>query len=138
MKITVIGSGNIGSLLGALLTGAGEDVTLVEIREDLVKTISAEGITIETSEGTKRTIPVKITSDINSTSSPDLILIAVKGYSTRSAIENALGVIGPETYILSVQNGAGNIETIAEVAKDDSRVLGGVFYCNVTPLAVNH
>jgi ketopantoate reductase len=29
MKITVVGSGNIGSLLGALLTDAGEDVTLI-------------------------------------------------------------------------------------------------------------
>ncbi len=138
MKITIIGSGNIGSLLGALLTAAGEDVTLVEIRDEVVQTICKEGILIETPDGTKRTIPVKIVKDINSTTAPDLLIIVVKGYSTRSAIESALGVIGPETYILSVQNGAGNIETIAEVIKDDTHVMGGVFYCNVTPLAVNH
>ena len=138
MKITVIGSGNIGSLLGALLTDSGEDVTLVEIRDDLVQTISKEGICIETSEGTKKTIPVNIVKDISSTTAPDLLIVAVKGYSTRSAAESALGVIGKDTYILSVQNGAGNIETIAEVIKDNNRILGGVFYCNVTPLAVNH
>ena len=33
MKIAIIGAGNIGSLLGALLTGAGQDVTLVELRK---------------------------------------------------------------------------------------------------------
>ncbi len=138
MKITVVGSGNIGSLLGALLTDAGEDVTLIEIRDELVNTISREGIIVETSQGDKRKIPVKISKDISSTSAPELLIIAVKGYSTRSAIESALPVVGPDTYVLSVQNGAGNIEAIAEVLKDDSHVLGGVFYCNVTPMAVNH
>lgn len=138
MKITVVGSGNIGSLLGALLTDAGEDVTLIEIRDELVHTIAKEGIIIETSQGDQRKIPVKISNDISSTSAPDLLIIAVKGYSTRNAIESARKVVGADTYVLSLQNGAGNIENIAEVLNDESHVLGGVFYCNVTPLAVNH
>ena len=66
-----------------------------------------------------------------------VIIIATKGYDTRQAIEDALPLVGKDTYVLSVQNGAGNIETIADVLKDNSRVVGGVFHCIVTPLAYN-
>jgi 2-dehydropantoate 2-reductase len=137
MKITIMGSGNIGSLLGSLLTEAGQDVTLVDIRPDLIEAISKEGMTIDMSDGRTKHIKVKITSDAARAGISDLVIIATKGYSTRSAIEDALPLIGKDTYVLSVQNGAGNIETIADVLKDDSHVVGGVFHCIVTPLKLN-
>ncbi len=137
MKITIMGSGNIGSLLGALLTQAGQDVTLVDIRRDLVDTIACEGMNIEMSDGRSLCVKVKITSDAASVGTSDLVIIAVKGYATRAAMEDALPLLGPDTCILSVQNGAGNIETIADVVKEDWRVVGGVFHCIVTPLELN-
>ena len=48
MRIGIIGAGNIGSLLGALLTAAGEDVTLVEVRPDVVAAIREAGVRIDT------------------------------------------------------------------------------------------
>jgi 2-dehydropantoate 2-reductase len=137
VKITVMGSGNIGSLLGALLTEAGQDVTLVDIREDLIETIQKDGIRIDMSNGQSKHIKVKITKDVASVGISDLILIGVKGYATRGAMQNALPLVGKNTHVLSVQNGAGNIETIAEVLGSDSPVIGGVFHCIVTPLALN-
>jgi 2-dehydropantoate 2-reductase len=138
VKITVMGSGNIGSLLGALLTEAGQDVTLVDIRDDLVEAIQKSGIRIDMSNGHSKHIKVKITKDIASLGISDLILISTKGYATRSAMQSALPMVGKNTYVLSVQNGAGNIETIAEVLGGDAQVIGGVFHCIVTPLAFNH
>ncbi len=138
MKITIVGSGNIGSLFGALLTDVGEDVTLVDIRDDLVEAIQKEGIRIDTSDGKSRHVRVKITRDISSVGVSDLVIIAVKGYSTRHAIESAMAVVGKDTYVMSVQNGAGNIETIAEVLGDELRIIGGVFLCVITPLKLNH
>lgn len=138
MKITIMGSGNIGSLFGALLTEVGHNVTMVDIRDDLVEIIQKEGIRIDMSDGRSKHIKVKITKDVASVGISDLIIISTKGFATRSAVENALPLMGKNTYVLSVQNGAGNIETIAEVLKDDSHVVGGVFHCIVTPLKLNH
>ena len=45
--------------------------------------------------------------------------------------------MGERTWVVSVQNGAGNVEAIADVLGSDSHVLGGVFWCVVTPLDLN-
>lgn len=138
MKITIVGSGNIGGLFGALLTDAGEDVTLVDIRDDLVETIQKDGIRIDTSSGESKHVRVKITNDIASAGISDLVIIAVKSYATRNATESALAVVGEDTYVLSVQNGAGNVETIAQALGDESRIIGGIFLCVITPITLNH
>lgn len=138
MKITIVGSGNIGGLFGALLTDAGEDVTLVDIRDDLVEAIQKDGIRIDASSGESKHVRVKITNDIASVGVSDLVIIAVKSYATCNAMESAMAVVGKDTHVLSVQNGAGNIETIAQVLRDESRIIGGVFLCVVTPVGLNH
>jgi 2-dehydropantoate 2-reductase len=89
------------------------------------------------SNGQTKHANVKITNDIKSIGISDLVILAVKAYSTRSAIEGASPTIGKNTWVLSVQNGAGNIENIADVLGDNSQIIGGVFYCVVTPLEVN-
>ncbi len=137
MKITIIGAGNIGSLLGALLTRSGQDVTLVEIRQDVVAAIKKEGIQIDMSNGRSVHAMVKITDDIRSLDVADLVILAVKAYSTRSALEGARSIIGKDTWVMSVQNGAGNLENIVGVLGSSSNVIGGVFFCVVTPVRSN-
>ena len=138
MKIAIIGAGNIGSLLGALLTDAGQDVTLVELREDIVHAILAEGVRIDMSDGRTLQTPVSITGDAGSIGTVDLVILAVKANATRDAIAGARGLIGEGTWVLSVQNGAGNVEAIAEVLGSESHVIGGVFWSVVTPLGPSH
>jgi 2-dehydropantoate 2-reductase len=137
VKIAIIGAGNIGSLLGALLADAGQDVTLVELRKDIVGAVQADGVRIDMSDGRTLQSAVKITSDIETMGVADLVVLAVKSNATRSAIAGAKGIIGESTWVLSVQNGAGNVEDIVDVLGDDSHVIGGVFYCVVTPLELN-
>jgi 2-dehydropantoate 2-reductase len=137
VKIAIIGAGNIGSLLGALLTNAGQDVTLVELRGDIVAAIRSGGVRVDMSDGRVLETPVKITDDVRTVGAVDLVLLAVKANATRDAVAGARAIIGKDTRVLSVQNGAGNVEGIAEVLGDDSHVLGGVFWCVVTPLELN-
>jgi 2-dehydropantoate 2-reductase len=137
VKIAIIGAGNIGSLLGALLTAGGEDVTLVELREDVVAAIQAGGVRIDMSDGRTLQTPVKITRDVHTVGPVDLVLLAVKSTATRTAAAGARAIIGEDTWVLSVQNGAGNVEILTEVLGSDSHVLGGVFWCVVTPLELN-
>jgi 2-dehydropantoate 2-reductase len=137
VKIAIIGAGNIGSLLGALLTDAGQDVTLVELREDVVAAIREGGVWVDMSSGTSLHAAVKITNDVRAVGPVELVILAVKSNATRGAAESARSMIDDDTWVLSVQNGAGNVETIGEVLGSDSRVIGGVFWCVVTPLELN-
>ena len=110
MKIAIIGAGNIGSLLGALLTDSGQDVTLVELRQDIVDAIRKDGVRIDMSNGETIQTAVKITDDLETVGIADLVVLAVKSNATRDAIAGAKGIIGEHTWVLSVQNGAGNVE----------------------------
>ena len=138
MKIAIIGSGNIGGLLGALLTASGQDVTLVEIRKEVVEAIRNEGIRVDMSDGQSRHAAVRITDSIRSVGEVDLVILAVKSNATLKAAEDAKPIIGKNTWVMSVQNGAGNVETLVEVVGDAARVIGGVFWCVVTPLKATH
>jgi 2-dehydropantoate 2-reductase len=137
VKIAIIGAGNIGSLLGALLTAAGQDVTLVELRPDVVAAIQSGGVRVDMSDGRVLETPVKITGDVRTVGVADLVMLAVKSTATREAAAGARSIVGDTTWVLSVQNGAGNVEAIAEALGSDSHVLGGVFWCVVTPLELN-
>lgn len=138
MKIAIIGSGAIGGLFGARLSGSGADVVLFDVSAPLVEAVTRDGITTETPSGEKNTFPVKITDNINTIGEVDLVLICVKGYHTRSAMESAAPVIGKDTQVLSIQNGVGNIETIAEIIGDQEKVMGGSMKSNILPNSFTH
>ena len=135
MKIAIIGSGAIGGLFGARLSGAGLHVVLYDVSRPLIEAITREGITVETPTGESTTFPVRITDDITTIGEVDLVVICVKGYHTQSAVDGALPIIGKETRILSIQNGVGNIETIAHTIGDPARVMGGSMKSNVLPVS---
>ncbi|MUV90087.1 2-dehydropantoate 2-reductase [Halapricum sp. CBA1109] len=115
MSVVVLGAGSLGSLLGGLLADA-HDVTLVG-REPHVGTVAAEGLTI-TGELDRRVFPDART---DLPASADLALVAVKSGDTAAAArELADSELGA---VLSVQNGMGNEETLAE--RLDCPVLAG-------------
>jgi len=138
MKIAVIGAGAVGGLVGAHLSGGGFDVILFDVSKPLVEAIASGGITVEMPSGEKTEYDVKITDDISSIGEVDLAIICVKAYHTESAIKAALPVIGDNSLVLSIQNGIGNIETIAHVIGDPHRVMGASLKSNVLPLSAGH
>lgn len=119
MRIYVLGAGSIGSLFGALLSEAGEDVTLIG-RPEHMKEINERGLKIV---GIKEftTYPKALTE--MPPEPPDLLILSTKSHSTAYALECAKGSIGPNTWILSIQNGLGNEE---EALKYTENVLGGI------------
>ena len=116
MKILVMGSGGVGGLYGGRLAHAGCDVTFVA-RGAHLAAMREHGLLIE-SEAYGNTLikPLKVTDDPTSAGTPDLILFAVKLWDTEAVARQLLPIAGPNTAVLSLQNG---------VVKDD--ILGGVF-----------
>ena len=134
LKIAIVGAGALGGTFGALLTDAGFDVHLVEIDKRRVDAIKKNGIILHMPDGTIKTVKVKITDEPKTVGIVDIVQISVKGYHTHSAAKTALPMIGENTYVLSVQNGIGNLEVIANVVGKE-KVIGGVTAHSAMPIS---
>jgi 2-dehydropantoate 2-reductase len=115
MRIAVVGAGGTGGYFGGLLARAGEDVTFIA-RGAHLAVIQAHGLTVKSrTVGDFVISPANATNDPRSVGPVDLVLFCVKTYDTIAAAETCRALVGPETVILSVQNGIDNAERIAEV-----------------------
>jgi 2-dehydropantoate 2-reductase len=136
MNIAIVGAGILGSIFGSLFARKGFQVTLIEVLEERVRLIEREGLWLQWPHGERTHSQIAITSDVGKVGVVDLVMVAVKGYHTRTAIESALPMIGADTLVLSVQNGLGNLEVIAE-AVGPERVIGGITAHSGMPVSMN-
>ncbi len=139
MNIAVIGAGAMGSLFGALLAEAGERVTLLDIRRDHVDAVNAGGIDVETA-ASRRNVRVKATVDPDSVGAVDLSIVFVKSTQTAAAAQTAARLSGRSSPVLTLQNGMGNADALAETL-NPSRVIAGTTSHGATflgPGAIRH
>lgn len=136
MKVAVVGAGVLGSIFGSLLARGGFQVSLIEILEERVRLIEREGLWLQMPGGERVHTRLAITASPATLGPQDLVMVCVKGYHTASAVRDARPLIGPETLVLSVQNGLGNLETIAE-AVGPERVIGGITAHSGMPVGMN-
>jgi 2-dehydropantoate 2-reductase len=123
MKTVIMGAGAMGSLFGGLLALSGEEVWLVDIREDHIQALVSTGLTVEEG-GKKQRIPVHATKEVASIGKADLILFFVKAYHTEKAVSDALVLQKEDTVFLTLQNGLGNEEAICKRVDPRKVVLG--------------
>lgn len=127
MKIAVIGAGAMGSVLGAYLQAGGADVTLVVRRRELAEVLSSPGLSIKRYTGGAdgaAPVPMKASVGTDGLEVMDAVLLMVKGPDTKAAIESAPAVIGPETKVVTLQNGVGAVDIIAETAPKENIFYG--------------
>ena len=121
MRIIIFGAGAIGGLFGAHLNGA-HDVTLV-CREGIASAINENGLTITGLSDIHAT--PRAVSSAEGLEHPDILILTVKAYDTETAITEAKPLVGPNTKILSLQNGLGNLETISRIVPETD-IIGGI------------
>ena len=124
MKIAVLGAGAMGCLYGGMLAEAGHQVVFVDIRRKQVEALNRIGLEIETANRTRRITNIRAVSDPAEAGRVELVLVFVKAVHTELAMQNARGLIGENTVILTLQNGLGNIEKLNAVA-GQARVVAG-------------
>lgn len=136
MKICFLGAGALGSALGGVLTEAGNEVWLVDRSPAHVDAINAKGLVLR-EDGADRTVPAKARTKTDGIGPADLVVVLVKSFHTREAIAGALALVGPGTVVMSLQNGLGHEEILAE-AVGREKVLAGKTYVGGVLLAPGH
>ena len=126
MKILVMGTGGVGGYYGGLLARSGQDVTFVARGEHLTA-IQNEGLKIESESSGDFTVNADATDALDGTWFPDLLLFCVKGYDNDTAIDLIRPAVGTDTTVLTLQNGIGSGDRLADAFGSD-RVLLGASY----------
>jgi 2-dehydropantoate 2-reductase len=122
MKILIMGAGALGSLFGGFLS-KNNDVILIG-RKPHVEEVKRNGLSIDGI--TKINLKLNAEHQIqNIDFFPDLVILMVKSYDTKKAINQIKPLINENTFILSLQNGIDNIEKITKVV-DSDRILAGI------------
>lgn len=126
MRFCVIGAGSMGSLYGGLLARAGFDVTLLDVWAEHVDAIRREGLRLD---GITGDVVVRIRATVRAAEVPpaDVALVLTDANATVEAAAAARALLRPKGFAVTLQNGIGNVEALAE-ALGRARVAGGLSY----------
>ncbi|MBI3988061.1 MAG: 2-dehydropantoate 2-reductase [candidate division NC10 bacterium] len=125
MKVAVMGAGAVGGYFGGVLAKHDVEVSFIA-RGRHLEALRAKSLVVKSYQG-DFSVPIKATSDPGEIGPVDLILFAVKSYDTERAIQRALPMVGPNTILLSLQNGVDNGEKMAAVVGKE-KVLEAAVY----------
>jgi 2-dehydropantoate 2-reductase len=135
LKIVVVGgTGALGGVWAAALYAAGHDVTILGANQTTVDGIARDGLMIEEAGRPPHHVTIPATTGAAIIGPADVAILLTKAHQTRAAIERALPAIGPETTVLTLQNGWGHAGVLAEYV-GPAQLLVGVTYRGGTMLA---
>lgn len=122
MRIAVIGAGAMGSIYGGRLSQHNE-VILVDTNEKVVDQICKNGLKIDENGTTDCYHPAAL-CDTSNEKPADLVILFVKALFSRSALENNRSLIGPDTRLMTLQNGAGHEDLLKEFVNENRVIIG--------------
>ncbi|MEW6270505.1 MAG: 2-dehydropantoate 2-reductase [Thermodesulfobacteriota bacterium] len=114
-RALVVGAGGVGGYYAGALAGGGHRVAVVA-RGAHADAIRAHGLRVRYPDGSERTAKVTVHEDPRDSGIAELVLVTVKSYDTEAAARLLAPCAGPDTIVLSLQNGPENEEVIARVA----------------------
>lgn len=132
LRVTVMGSGGVGGYFGARLAQGGCNVSFVA-RGEYLATLREQGLRVESELGDIHLREVHASDDPTALGPADLVLICVKLWDTEIAARAVKPLVGPETAVISFQNGVQKDDVIRDVVGERS-VMGGVCYISANIL----
>jgi len=126
MRFAILGSGAVGGYYGARLARAGHDVTFVA-RGAHLAAIRERGLTIRSPALGDFTIPARAEEDPTRIGHVDVVVVAVKTYDNATALPLISRMLGPDSAVLTIQNGVDSAREVARVAGEPA-VIGGATY----------
>jgi 2-dehydropantoate 2-reductase len=131
MRIAVMAAGAVGGYFGARLAAAGHDVAFIA-RGAHRDAMRREGLRIESSLGDLHLKDLIVTDDASEVGLVDVVLFAVKLWDTETAGEQTRPLLGPNTRVITLQNGVDSVERLAPILGNEAAI-GGATYV-VTPI----
>ena len=138
MKVVVIGAGGVGGYFGGRLATAGHEVSMVA-RGPHLAALSEQGLRVRSVKG-DFSFDVPVAEDASVFGPCDVVLFCVKAFDTESAAGGLAPVMGPDTAVVSLQNGVDNEDQLA-AALGAEHVVGGaafIFSTITEPGVVTH
>lgn len=126
MRIAFMGAGGVGGLIGARLSRAGCDVSFVA-RGAHLAAIREHGLRLESQVENVHLAKVRVTDDPGTLGPVDLVIFSVKLWDTEKAARAILPLIGPETGVISFQNGVVKDDILRPIIGEKA-LMGGVAY----------
>jgi 2-dehydropantoate 2-reductase len=136
MKICFVGAGALGSALGGALARGGHEVVLVDKDATHVEAIRSAGLRL-VERDREHVVRVNATTACDGLPVMGLVVVLVKSAATREAAQSARGLVGTDTVVMSIQNGLGHEEILADVF-GRARVLGAKTWTGGTRLGPGH
>ena len=126
MRFAIVGSGAVGGYFGAKLARNGLDVTFIA-RGAHLAAIRQDGLQVQSAKLGDFTVHAPAHDDAAQVGPVDVVLFAVKAYDNPSALQLLPPLMGPNTAVLTLQNGVDSVDDVAAVV-GESHVLGGTTY----------
>jgi len=127
MKVAVMGAGGVGGYFGGLLARNGHDVTFVA-RGAHLEAIRKNGyLAVESSLDGEFEAPGHALENTQSAGIQDLVLFTVKMFHNTKAIEAVRPMVGPETVVLTLQNGIDNGNQLAKAIGPSPVMIGSAY-----------
>ncbi|WP_341487419.1 2-dehydropantoate 2-reductase [Pararhizobium sp. A13] len=126
MRIAMMGAGGIGGYLGTSLAGSGEDVSFIA-RGAHLQALRELGLRLLSPLGNVALARVHATADPGEVGTVDLVVFAVKLYDSDSAAAAIMPMVGPQTRVLTLQNGIDGVDLLSRVVPRE-QVVGGATY----------
>ena len=124
MKIAMIGSGAAGSVFAAYLRRGGAELTLVDRYRAHMDLCRERGLLFRTPEGEELLTGFHTAASAGELEVQDLVILMVKATQTEALLGELQSCVGPETVVVSLQNGLGNDELLSR-AFPPERILCG-------------
>jgi len=126
MRIGVMAAGAVGGYFGGRLAAAGHEVVFFARGANLAA-LRADGLKIESTKGDLHLPKVEVTDDPKTVAPVDIVLFAVKLWDTEAAGALVRPIVGPDTRVITLQNGVDSIERLQPILGADN-VVGGAAY----------
>jgi 2-dehydropantoate 2-reductase len=139
MKIAAMAAGAVGGYFGGRLAAAGHDVHFIARRANL-DALRQNGLKIESVHGDLHLPKVNATDDPRQVGPVDVVLFAVKLWDTEKAAELARPLVGPDTRVITLQNGVDSYERVSPILGKEQTIAGTAYIATVlrAPGVVSH
>jgi 2-dehydropantoate 2-reductase len=123
-RVAIVGAGAMGSLFAAHLSGTAAEIWAFDVWREHVDEIRRHGLTVRR-DGVERVVRVHATTRPDEAGPCDAVMVFVKFNQTNAAMQAARPMVGPGSFIVTLQNGIGNVEII-EAAFPGTPVVTGL------------